>query len=43
MEVVGNSFGFRNEQRLHAFSADRDYVVLILQDAFYREKSLAGE
>ena len=43
MEVVRTGFGFGDEEGLDAFSADGDYVVLILQDAFYGEEALASE
>ena len=43
MEVVRTGFCFGDEERLHAFGADRDHVVLILQDAFDGKESLAGE
>jgi len=43
MEIVGNGFGFGDEERLHAFGADRDHIVLILQDAFDGEEALAGQ
>jgi len=36
MKVVRASLGFGDEEGLHAFGADGDYVVLILQDSFYR-------
>src|SRR5271166_3418340 len=40
---MGNGFGFRDEQVLHAFGADRDDVVLMLQDAFNGEEALARQ
>src|ERR1700756_4263423 len=43
VEIVGSSFCFRDEERLHAFGADGDHVVLILQDAFDGEEALAGQ
>lgn len=35
VEVVGTGFGVRDEKGLHAFGANRDDVVLVLQDSFY--------
>jgi len=43
VEVVGSSFCFCDEERLHAFGADGDHVVLILQDTFDSEEALAGQ
>jgi hypothetical protein len=43
VKVVGDSFGFCDKQWLHALGADGDDVVLILQDAFDGEESLAGQ
>ena len=43
VEIVRDGFGFRDEQRQHAFGFDGDDVVLILQDAFDGEKFLAGQ
>jgi hypothetical protein len=38
VEVVRNSFGFRNKKRKYAFGFHRDHIVLILQDAFDGQK-----
>ena len=36
VKIVGAGFRFRDKERLDAFGADRDDIVLILQDSFYR-------
>lgn len=43
VKIVRTGVGFRDEKGLHSFCADGDYVVLILQDAFHCQESLAGK
>src|SRR5580698_6417120 len=43
MKVVGDGFGFGDEERLHTFGFDGDNVVLILQDAFDGEETFTGQ
>jgi len=43
VKIVRTGLGLRDEKGLYSFGADGDYVVLVLQDAFYCQESLAGE
>jgi len=43
VKVVRDRFCFCDEQRLYAFGADRNNVVLILQNSFDGEESLTGQ
>src|SRR5271166_6187330 len=43
VKIMRNGFGFRNEQRQHAFGADGNDVILILKNSFDGEETLAGQ